>query len=144
MPINETTVARPAEPVIDFNWTGQTTAVSFTVGGNTYPYAQQATGLKPGDPARYGANLTPTNQALVFTATVVVPAGVTIKEYRWDFGDGNIGYGPSVTYTYRVANPSTMVSLTVTDSLNRSKTRAKLVNLRPGNPINILGFVSRQ
>jgi PKD repeat protein len=144
MPINETKVTRPAEVVLDFNWTGQGPAVTFTVGGNTYPYAQQFLGLKTGDPARYGANTTNTNQALVFTATAQIPAGVVVKEYRWDFGDGNIGYGPSVTYTYRVANPNTQVSLTVTDSFGRVKTRSKPMNLRPGNPINVLGFVSRQ
>ena len=145
MPINETSVIRPPEAVIDFSWTGQSGAVTFAVGGNSYPYARQFDNVaRPASDGRYASLYTATNQALVFTASVTIPAGVTIKEYRWDFGDGNFGYGPTVGYTYRVANPTTQVSLTITDNFSRSKTRAKLMNLRPGNPINVLGFVSRQ
>lgn len=145
MPINETTVVRPAEPVIDFTWNNQATTVTFAVGGNSYPYGRQFDNVaRPASDGRYASLYTPTNQALTFTASAVIPAGVTIKEYRWDFGDGNFGFGPTVTYTYRVANPTTQVSLTITDSFSRQKTRAKLMNLRPGNPINVIAFVSRQ
>lgn len=44
---------------------------------------------------------------------------LTITEYRWDFGDGVIGYGNPVTHIYRVANFQTQASVRLTDSKGR-------------------------
>lgn len=63
---------------------------------------------------------------LIFTATttidnqgVDISGPLTIIEYRWDFGDGLIGYGNPVTHTYQLANFNAQTVLRVTDSQGR-------------------------
>ena len=60
---------------------------------------------------------------------VTPPPGVTILEYFWDFGDGFVGYGPTVTHTYEVADPDTEISLTILDSLGREWSTSKALSL---------------
>jgi|SRR5208282_920463 len=88
---------------------------------------------------------TPLNEQITFTAVsegktpqeeaeaghyyVITPAGVTILEYIWNFGDGIVGYGPIVTHTYTVNDPNTTISLVVVDSLRRRSSISKPLNL---------------
>lgn len=60
---------------------------------------------------------------------VTPPPGVTILEYLWDFGDGFVGHGPTVTHTYEVADPDTEISLTILDSLGREWSTSKALSL---------------
>lgn len=67
--------------------------------------------------------------------TTVAAPGYPIIDYRWDFGNGQLGYGPfaSTTYTFNMATPSLQATLTVTDALGRHYSCAKRLNL--------LGFI---
>ncbi len=60
---------------------------------------------------------------------VTPPPGVTILEYFWDFGDGFVGHGPTVTHTYEVADLDTEISLTILDSLGREWSTSKALGL---------------
>lgn len=141
--INESTNPAPPLPGISFDWAPKSVALSYTLGGNTYPYAKQQDNVTRASDTRYAALTTPTNTALTFTATVVAVPSVSIAEYRWNFGDGTIGYGPVVTKTYIGASPSAEVSLTILDTLGRSQSRHQVLNLRPASLITGIGFVTR-
>lgn len=126
-----------ANPIqVDFAWT-PVSGVPFTwlTGGNSYPYTTQQDAVSRASDTRYAAVLTSTNTALTFTATVVTPANLTVIEYRWDFGDGVIAYGPIVGHTYTMPSPQTAVSLVVTDNLFQQSSRQRLLNLRAGSKI---------
>lgn len=121
---------------VDFSFTPvSATPLSFTVGGNTYPYVHQVDAVTRASDSRYAASLTTSNTAMTFTASTVASQGTTAIEYRWDFGDGTIAYGPIVTHTYVAASPQTAVSLVVTDQNLVQWTRQKLLNLRAGTKI---------
>lgn len=88
--------------------------------------------------------LVPLNQLLTFDAidhlglglgTVLVPTGVSINSYIWDFGNGLVATGPysSTAYTYNQVPPSLKVSLTIIDSLGRETSCARYVafNISP-------------
>jgi hypothetical protein len=127
-----------ADPVVlSFDWTPKSVPLSFTAGGNTYPYSKQVDNVTRTSDGRYAAYTTPANTLLTFTATAIAPGGVVILEYKWDFGDGTIGYGSSVAHTYTVASYQTQATLVVTDSLNRRYSRAQVLNLRPAAPIQV-------
>lgn len=131
-----------ADPIIpSFTWTPNVTALSYTVNGNTYPYTTQADSIsRPSSDGRYAAYYTNNNQLLTFTASAVVPSGLAIVEYRWDMGEGTIKYGSVITHTYITAAPGTTVNLTVTDTLNRTFSASRVLNLRRANIIEISGF----
>lgn len=119
--------------VVNFDWTPKSVAVSYTVGGNTYPYSTQADAIsRPTTDANYQAFTTPTNTLLTFTATVIVPSDRIITEYKWLFGDGSIGYGATATHTYLAAASQTMATLAVTDSKGTRTIRSQILNLRTG------------
>ncbi len=116
-------------------YTGKT-ATTFT--GCTGGTGTYVIGTPVWDP-RFYTNQTLLNQAIVFDAIdsiplglpkVIVPSGVSIISYQWDFGNGLQGYGPvaSVTYAYLRAVPGLTVSLTVLDSRNRSYSCAKAID----------------
>lgn len=65
-----------------------------------------------------------------FTAETRFPPGIFATEYRWDFGDGIVRYGPNVTHTYRASSPDTTVHLCVRDSRKRKTCVTKVVRLR--------------
>lgn len=80
---------------------------------------------------------TPVNTELTFAADVVMPVGVEVIEYRWDFGDGVGGYGETVAHTYRVPSHQTRCVLTVLDSTARLTTGAHQMNLRPAALVRV-------
>lgn len=60
------------------------------------------------------------NTLLTFTVAVNnVDFGSQIVEYRWDMGDGQTLYGPSVDYTFLNLNPDSIVIVHVRDSSGR-------------------------
>lgn len=69
--------------------------------------------------------------------TTLVPLGSTVINYQWDFGDGQIGYGPfaTQTYTYPVVPPGIQATLTVTDATGRTSSCAHRLNLQSLAPI---------
>lgn len=69
---------------------------------------------------------------------VTTPTGVTIQQYRWDFGNGVISYGPqaSITYPYNVVPQSINVLLSVVDSLGRQYATSHHVNTQTLAPLH--------
>jgi hypothetical protein len=124
-----------AKLATDFDWTPKSVPLSYTIGGNTYPPSTQADSVSRASDARYLSYTTPTNTLLTFTASVVLPPNVFIAEYRWDFGDGTVGYGPTVNHTYATASSQTAPVLVVTDSLGNRASRSHVLNLRQTVPI---------
>lgn len=127
---------------LNLSWTPVSVPLSYTVGGDTYPYSHQADNVSRASDSRYVAYTTPINTPLTFVASATFAPGVTALEYRWDFGDGIIGYGPTVTHTYKVAASDTAVTLIVTDSLLNQTSRSKILNLRPADRITISEVIS--
>jgi RHS repeat-associated protein len=65
-------------------------------------------------PAEFTAVQAPNTLRASFDASTLVDADGTIRLYAWDFGDGQLGEGPAIDYTY--AAPGTYTAtLTVTD-----------------------------
>jgi hypothetical protein len=122
--------------IADFSWSPVSVALSFTFIG-TYPYTTQADSISRSSDSRYAAYTTPNNTLLTFTATASIPAGLTAVEYKWNFGDGTVGYGSSVGHTYTISSPQTMATLIVTDNLGRQSSIGRLLNLRQASPIVI-------
>lgn len=104
---------------ISFTWTPQAGPVSYFVGSTLYAPA--------------GAYYTPIQTPITFTATVRAVLASLVAEglgslsrsqfyftYHWDFGDGEEGFGQTVTHTYKMPNPSAQVVLRVIDSQGRS------------------------
>lgn len=113
---------------VDFSWTPTSGVLTYTIGGTTYPYSTQADNISRPSDTRYVASTTPLNTALTFTAAISAGADV-ITEYKWDFGDGSIGYGQSIQHTYRTAVEQRAVKLTATDARGRRYVRSKKLNL---------------
>jgi hypothetical protein len=143
MPINQSQVNRTPLPVVDFDWTPKSIAFVYTTGGNTYPYSRQSDNVSRSSDTRYSVLQTPTNTLITFVANVIVPTNIQVIQYLWGFGNGELGYGPTISYMYKVALPNAEASLTITDSLGRVRTRHRVLNLRPANPITVTPFVIR-
>ena len=130
---------RPVLPVaVDFYFEQGGPPGTATYDGDIYPYPPLPS--DKGSDYRYAWGTTPVFLAVEFHAEpftvegkvqphVVPPPGVTILEYFWDFGDGHVGHGPTVTHTYEVADPDTAISLTVLDSLGREWSTQKALSL---------------
>ena len=116
-------------PVVNFDWTPKSAPITYTIGGQTYPYSTQADSIARPSDSRYTAYSTPSNQLLTFTSTVTVDPRAFVARYHWDFGDGTEGFGPTINHQYNVANPTIVVALTVTDSFGVSVTRTQPLNL---------------
>lgn len=127
----------PIRPTVTFTWSPVGIPLVYLTGGHNYPYTHQQDNVSRGSDSRYAANITPTNTLITFVATAVVPAGFPIIEYKWNFGDEMIGYGATASHTYVVANPTTQVSLTVTDSLRRTASTSQVLNLRFAKAIGV-------
>lgn len=130
---------------VDFTWSPVSVALSWTVNGNQYPYSRQVDNVDRSAQvgsldSRYAAYTTPNNILLTFTAAVVLDAGVQVAEYRWDFGDGTIGFGASVGHTYKVSAPETRTSLTVIDTNRVVTSCSKIMNLRFADEIVVSGM----
>jgi hypothetical protein len=119
-------------PVIcNFGWTPSTALPSFVEDGVSYPPSG----------AQYQSVETPTGNAITFYATdsaslglpkLTVPPGVTIIQYRWDFGDGVIGYGQTVSHIYQFVIPGLQVNLSVTTNSGQLIARSQQLNLYAG------------
>lgn len=125
----------PNRVKVDFSWSPVGSVLSYTVNGNTYPYSRQQDNIDRSArvgalDSRYAANTTSSGVLLTFTAAVTLPSGVVVTEYRWEWGDGTVGFGASATHTYKVAAPETQVNLVITDSLRNRYSKSKLLNLR--------------
>lgn len=119
---------------LDFSWSDGTSFLPWTINGNQYPPTVQKDGVsRPGTDANYAVVAASNNIAMTFTATAAMPAGTLIREYKWDWGDGQVGYGPVAVHEYKIASPETRVSLTITDSNGNSWSRSKLLNLKYAN-----------
>jgi len=92
------------------------------VGSNTY------IGPAPGTPPVAEFSFLATQLTVDFDASAshVVEPEATITMYSWDFGDGKIGIGQTVTHTY-TANNTYSITLTVTDSNQHSASITKSV-----------------
>lgn len=121
---------------LKITWTPVSVPVSFTVGGNAYPY-NSLHGQAPTAEhiARYGSFTTPINTLITFTAQIISP--LLIVAHKWNFGDGKIGYGPTVAHTFKFSTPQQQVYLTVTDSSAREFYTSAQLNLRPAEPFQI-------
>lgn len=123
--------------IVGFDWTPKSVPLSYTIGGTTYPYSTQQDGVSRASDANYLAYTTPANTLLTFTASLTTPNGTIITEYKWDFGDGAIGYGATVSHTYSVGSYQTQVTLNVTDSFGKRVFANRVINLRPANGIQV-------
>lgn len=125
-------------PEINFAWSPQLIAYTLQVGGNTYPWPanQPVTGA----PAQPNIHRTAALQELTFEADVRVPEGTFITEYEWDFGDGEKGFGETVTHTYTTPSPSTRTRLCVTDNHGLRYCLGKPMNLYAADMTVVGGF----
>jgi hypothetical protein len=88
---------------------------------------------------RFYVDQAPLNQLVTFDTQdtqnfglrkTVIPAGITVRQYFWDFGNGETAYGPQASTTYKLnQTPPIQVTLTVTDSLDREFSVAHPINL---------------
>lgn len=129
----------PPLPVIcDFFFEQTGPPGTATYDGDTYPYPPLPS--DKGSDFRYAWGTTPVFLAVEFFGIahtvegkvqphVIPPPGISILEYFWDFGDGHTGYGPIVTHTYEVPDPTTSISLTVIDSIGRAFSTSKALDL---------------
>lgn len=125
-----------------FSWSPVGIPLQVVTNGNTYPYIHQQDGVSRASDSRYPAFVTPANTLLTFVASIVIPAGLIAVEYKWNFGDGSIGYGSTVTHTYTVASPQTACTLSVRDNRDRVVSRSQVLNLRAANPITVGSNIS--
>jgi hypothetical protein len=132
----------PIPPRVTFSWSPVSVPATITIGGNTYPYSTQADGVsRPSTDARYAANTTPTNTLLTFTASAEA-FNANIVRYHWDFGDGTESFGPTVSKTYIVPNPTQRVAIQVLDSNGLSSTAVQTLNLVLSAPVRAKFFRS--
>jgi hypothetical protein len=118
--INDTTTPRlPISTHFSFTPWASGPALTYTINGETFPPTHQQDGISRASDARYASYQTPTNTPITFTGSAVTDPAATIIEYLWDFGDGSIGYGPTVTHTFSVFVPSLQVTLRVRDTWDR-------------------------
>lgn len=130
---------KPQVPTLcNFWWNADGPPISYTVGGETFPYQHQADNVHRASDYRYEILTTPLYVSIAFDAIgaasatnpkVIPPPGVTVTQYLWNFGDGTIGYGPQPAHTFTAASPDTQVNLTVTDSRGLQSSCGKPLNL---------------
>lgn len=84
-------------PDVSFTTTPQGAPFDYTAGTTVYTTT---------------ATFTAINTLITFTPTIVLPAGLTALECRWDFGDGEIAYGtpPLMTSTSLLTSPTLLTS----------------------------------
>lgn len=104
-----TPVSTPSSVEVSFAWTPS----------GTYTYAAPNGIIITAPNAEAGVPLTFTAATTIDNQGVDISGPLTIIEYRWDFGDGVIGYGTPVTHVYQMANFGAQTVLRVTDSQGR-------------------------
>lgn len=137
--------ATPAACVCDFGWYAQggqlEPLLAYFVNNQSYPPADwtwSSGGVTYS--TSYKTYVTALNQTTVFDATdslslgvpkTVVPPGIQVISYNWDFGNGQTGIGPTVqtSYNYVTPPPDTVVTLTIVDSLGRQYATKHPINL---------------
>jgi hypothetical protein len=129
--------------IVNFGWanSGVITYLSnFVENGVTYPPSG----------SQYEAFATPINVATTFYATdsaslglptVITPTGQTIIQYRWIFGDGTVGFGPTVSHTYSVVVPGISVALQVTVASGKQYSRSQTLNLYSGVIVGVAPYI---
>ena len=65
---------------------------------------------------------------MVFDASASQDPDGKIEEYKWDFGDGQTGFGKVISHTYETSGGYS-VTLTVTDSDDFSKNTAEIISV---------------
>lgn len=120
---------------VDFTWTPVSVNLAYTIRGNNYPPITQADGINRSAQvgsldSRYVAHTTPSNTNLTFTASTNFPAGIAATEYRWEWGDGQVGYGPEAVHNYPLAIQELAAKLTVSDSNGDVWNTSKVLGLR--------------
>jgi hypothetical protein len=116
---------------------------TWVAGGITFPYARQADAVTRASDSRYAAYKTPTNTPITFTANAKTDALAPVIEYRWDFGDGSLGYGQSITKSFVVGNVAQTITVRVLDARGRvaSSQRPMLLyaatSIVAGTPITV-------
>lgn len=136
----------PIAPVApDFIWYGSGgtlfSNLSYSVAGNVYPPTTDV--YYSGDHSRYQAPATPLGSVVFFDAVnsigfsnvvqTIIPPGVTVVFYQWDFGNGLTAIGAVASTTYVVGAPDVSTKLTIIDSLGRSRSVFHNMNLQ-GTP----------
>lgn len=70
------------------------------------------------------------NKVLTFSGAVNdLPPNQSVTSYNWNFGDGFTSAGNPVTHTYKVSNPATQASLTISLSDGREYSSGQLVSI---------------
>lgn len=112
--VRETVNSRPIKkPLarVTFDITPHNGVVTLATSSGTYSWNDVA-------PTMYWHQI---GVVLTFTASLHsdTALGFVIDEWYWDFGDGTNATGQTVTHTYSVLNPNTIVHLRATDSEGR-------------------------
>ena len=90
------------------------------------PFENYVTPTKPVASFTYYPETPRVNQIITFNASSSYDPDGMIVSYRWEFGDGSVGYGMTVTHAY--SQPGTyMVNLTVTDNDELSSTASEII-----------------
>ena len=129
MQIINDTPKRILAPVFDFTWSPLGSALNYNVGGSNYPYTTQQDAVSRSSDNRYASYSTPINTLVTFTADIKYVNGKVIY-YRWDFGNGETDFGPTVGRTFKLANPQNLITLTITSNEGQTAYRTKILNLR--------------
>lgn len=120
----------PVRPTVDFTWSPRIAAAPVQLNANTYPYTMQADAVARSSDSRYASWSTFTGSDITFSASITLPKpDLSVVEYRWLFGDGDLGFGPTVTHVYKVAFPQLTVSLIITDTLGQVTSRSQIIGL---------------
>lgn len=96
--------------------------ISFTPTYGIFTYLAGTTAYPTSGPTYYYAQV---GVPITFTGTFNGFGLGQPLEWRWDFGDEEIAFGPTATHTYKAPNLTGQVVLRVIDDLNR-KTYARL------------------
>lgn len=100
-------------------------SIDFSPHREAFSYSSGGTTYSPAD--TFYAH---TGETITFAATVIPGIGQRIIGYRWDFGDGSIGYGNPATHKYTLPSEHIQVKLIVTDDSNRKHRALKAMYLR--------------
>jgi hypothetical protein len=139
--------AFPPSVICNFGWYNSSGAIfgtlSYSVAGNTYPPVNaQGQYSNPKD-IDYITNI---GEEVTFNAlnslnivttlngtnypldSCIVPPGIQIIDYSWDFGNGQRAHGPVVSTSYTQPTPDGACTLTITDSLGRVTSTTRRLN----------------
>ena len=122
----------------DVTYTGMT-AITFTNCLSVSKTTTFGVGTPVYDPRMYVDEL-PLQQTITFDAVdsqnlglpkIITAPDAPIISYRWNFGNGQTGFGSTSTteYVYSTAPPSIQATLTVVDALNRTYATSHPLNI---------------